>query len=153
LAVKRTRTVWYLAGVVVTYCIRAHGATNAPLLWHRPTRGGARRRSPRGAAPVGTLARFQPSTTPPPRGALILLSAALIVRDEGAFLDGCLASLRGLVDEIVVVATGSVDDTVAVAHAHRAVVDEIDWCDDFSAARNHSLDLASGEWVLHVDAD
>jgi tetratricopeptide (TPR) repeat protein len=115
--------------------------------------GRARRRSPRGAAPVGTLARFQPSTTPPPRGALILLSAALIVRDEGAFLDGCLASLRGLVDEIVVVDTGSVDDTVAVAHAHRAVVDEIDWCDDFSAARNHSLDLASGEWVLHVDAD
>ncbi len=83
----------------------------------------------------------------------MLLSAALIVRDEAGFLDGCLASLAGLVDEIVVVDTGSVDDTVDIARRHGAVVGHHPWNRDFAAARNHSLDLASGEWVLYVDAD
>ena len=83
----------------------------------------------------------------------MLLSAAIIVRDEAAFLDGCLASLDGLVDEIVVVDTGSVDDTVEVARRHGAVIGHEPWQEDFATPRNRSLDLASGRWILYIDAD
>ncbi|HEX5587789.1 MAG TPA: glycosyltransferase family 2 protein [Acidimicrobiia bacterium] len=83
----------------------------------------------------------------------MLLTASLIVRDEAEFLDGCLTSLHGLVDEIVVVDTGSIDGTPDIATAHGAVVDHVEWQDDFSAPRNRSLDLAHGEWILYIDAD
>jgi glycosyltransferase involved in cell wall biosynthesis len=83
----------------------------------------------------------------------MLISAAIIVRDEAEHLDGCLASLAGLVDEIVVVDTGSTDDSVKVARRHGAVVGHEPWQDDFSTPRNTSLDLATGEWILYIDAD
>jgi glycosyltransferase involved in cell wall biosynthesis len=83
----------------------------------------------------------------------MLLSAAIIVRDEAEFLDGCLASLEALVDEIVVVDTGSSDSSVDVARRHGAVIGQEPWQADFSAPRNRSLDLASGEWILYIDAD
>jgi len=83
----------------------------------------------------------------------VLLSAAIIVRDEAEHLDACLASLEGLVDEIVVVDTGSSDASVAVARRHGAVVGHEPWQADFATPRNRSLDLASGEWILYVDAD
>jgi glycosyltransferase involved in cell wall biosynthesis len=82
-----------------------------------------------------------------------LISAALIVRDEEAMLGDCLASLQGFVDEIVVVDTGSVDGTEAIARRHGARVFHRVWTDDFSAARNASLDEVTGEWVLYIDAD
>jgi glycosyltransferase involved in cell wall biosynthesis len=83
----------------------------------------------------------------------MLLSAALIVRDEAAHLDGCLSSIRELVDEIVVVDTGSTDDSPRIAAARGAVVEHFTWRDDFSAARNHALDQAHGDWILYIDAD
>ncbi len=83
----------------------------------------------------------------------MLLSAALIVRDEAEHLDACLTSLGGLVDEIVVVDTGSRDDSVAVARRHGAVVGHEAWESDFSTPRNHALDLATGDWILYIDAD
>jgi tetratricopeptide (TPR) repeat protein len=83
----------------------------------------------------------------------VLLSAAIIVKDEADRLDGCLTSLRGLVDEIVVVDTGSTDGTVAVAERHGAVMGYEPWQDDFATPRNRSLDLATGDWILYVDAD
>ena len=83
----------------------------------------------------------------------MLLSAALIVRDEAAHLEACLASIDGLVDEVVVVDTGSTDGTAALARSLGATVDEIEWRHDFAAARNRSLDLAGGDWILYVDAD
>jgi hypothetical protein len=81
------------------------------------------------------------------------LSLCLIVRDEARFLQGCLASVAGLADELVVVDTGSTDDTVQIARAAGAKVGHFTWVNDFAAARNHSLDLATGAWVLHLDAD
>lgn len=81
------------------------------------------------------------------------LSACLIVRDEERFLDRCLASLRGHVDEICVLDTGSSDRTVEIARSHGAILGHRPWDDDFSAARNASLDLASGDWILQIDAD
>jgi tetratricopeptide (TPR) repeat protein len=83
----------------------------------------------------------------------VSLSAAIIVKDEADRLDACLSSLRGLVDEIVVVDTGSSDGSVAVAQRHGAVIAHQPWQGDFAAARNRSLDLVSGDWVLYVDAD
>lgn len=77
----------------------------------------------------------------------------MIVRDEAAMLPGCLASVQGAVDEICIVDTGSTDDTVAIAEAHGAKVVHRAWDDDFSAARNRSLQLASAQWVLVLDAD
>ena len=75
------------------------------------------------------------------------------MRDEEKFLGGCLASLRGVMDEIVVVDTGSTDRTKEIAHAHGVEVFDFLWCDDFSAARNFALDRAHGEWILYIDAD
>jgi tetratricopeptide (TPR) repeat protein len=85
----------------------------------------------------------------PPR---VSLSACLIVRDEAAMLDACLQSLDG-VDELVVVDTGSTDGTVAIAERFGARIGHTPWTDDFAAARNVSLDMATGDWILVIDAD
>ncbi|MBP5199358.1 MAG: glycosyltransferase family 2 protein [Schwartzia sp.] len=81
------------------------------------------------------------------------ISACYIVRDEAKKLDRSLCSIKGAVDEIVVVDTGSIDDTVEVAEAHGAHVFHFSWRDDFSAARNVSLSNATGDWILVMDAD
>jgi len=83
----------------------------------------------------------------------MLFSAALIVRNEEQYLEQCLASLQDLVDEIVVVDTGSTDRTKEIALEHAARVVDFTWCDDFAAARNHALSQAQGAWVLYIDAD
>jgi tetratricopeptide (TPR) repeat protein len=81
------------------------------------------------------------------------LTAALIVRDESRFIEGCLQSLAGTVDEIVLVDTGSRDDTVEKARRFPVVLYHFPWCNDFSAARNFALDRATGDWILYIDAD
>lgn len=83
----------------------------------------------------------------------LLLSVAMIVRDEAEGVERCLASLRGLADEVVVVDTGSADDTPARARRLGARVARVAWADDFARARNASLARARGEWVLVLDAD
>ncbi len=81
------------------------------------------------------------------------LTISLIVRNEEKSLGGCLESVAGLGGEIVVVDTGSIDRTREVAAAHGARVFDFPWGDDFAAARNESLRLATGDWVLWLDAD
>jgi tetratricopeptide (TPR) repeat protein len=85
------------------------------------------------------------------------LSAVLIVKNESQHIDRCLRSITGLVDEIVLVDTGSSDDTVALAKKAAdktpIVLGEFSWINDFSAARNAALDFASGDWALWIDAD
>lgn len=81
------------------------------------------------------------------------ITACLIVKDEARDLPRCLASLLGLVDEVVVVDTGSTDATVAIAEAAGAKVARFTWVDDFSAARNAALAKATSAWVLAIDAD
>jgi glycosyltransferase involved in cell wall biosynthesis len=83
----------------------------------------------------------------------MLLSAALIVRDEAHVLDGCLASIEDVVDEIVLVDTGSQDASVAIAMDHGARVIHHEWSGDFAEARNIGLEAARGEWILYIDAD
>ena len=81
------------------------------------------------------------------------LSVCMIVRDEEATLDRALASVAGVADEIVVVDTGSVDGTAAIAKRHGAKVVEAAWQDDFSRARNVYLEEATGDWVMGLDGD
>jgi tetratricopeptide (TPR) repeat protein len=81
------------------------------------------------------------------------ISLCLIARDEAALLPGCLASVEGAVDELVVVDTGSRDDTAALARAAGARVIELPWADDFSAPRNAAARAATGDFVLVLDAD
>ena len=83
----------------------------------------------------------------------MLLSGALITRDEEASIEDCLASLDGVVDEVVVYDTGSRDATVALARRAGARVIEGEWDDDFARARNRALDACRGRWVLSIDAD
>ncbi|MDB4895815.1 MAG: hypothetical protein JWN15_2077 [Firmicutes bacterium] len=83
----------------------------------------------------------------------VRLSLCMIVRNEAEELPRCLQSVQGLVDELVVVDTGSQDGTVDVARRYGALIREIPWQNDFAAARNVALSLASGEWILWLDAD
>ena len=82
-----------------------------------------------------------------------LIAAALIVRDEAVYLRACLESIRHVVDDIVVVDTGSVDGTPALAAALGARVYHRAWDHDFAAARNAALGHCGTEWILYIDAD
>ncbi len=81
------------------------------------------------------------------------ISLCMIARDEEAMLPDCLESVKGAVDEIIVVDTGSRDATERVARQAGARVLPFPWVDDFAAARNHGVARATGQWVLVLDAD
>lgn len=82
-----------------------------------------------------------------------LLAAAIIVKNEAAHLQRCLTSIAPLCDRIVVVDTGSDDESVAVAESFGATVLHRAWDGDFSAARNLGLDHIDADWILYIDAD
>jgi len=82
-----------------------------------------------------------------------LLAAAIIVKNEAHHLRRCLPPLRNLCDEIVLIDTGSTDESVAVAVEHGATVLHRPWDGDFSAARNLGLDTTDAQWILYIDAD
>ncbi|MBD2100468.1 tetratricopeptide repeat protein [Leptolyngbya sp. FACHB-261] len=82
-----------------------------------------------------------------------LLSFCAIVKNEVQQLAGCLESVRGVADELIVLDTGSTDGTPELAAQLGAQVFHFPWCDDFAIARNQSLSYAKGQWVLVLDAD
>ena len=82
-----------------------------------------------------------------------LLSLCMIVRNEAHRLSACLSSVADLVDEMVIVDTGSADETPAIARQAGARLLHRPWTHSFSAARNHSLAHATGRWILTMDAD
>jgi glycosyltransferase involved in cell wall biosynthesis len=81
------------------------------------------------------------------------LSLCMIVKNEAQNLERCLKSVQGVIDELIVVDTGSTDTTVEIARAFGARVFEHAWQNDFAEARNFSLQQATGEWILQLDAD
>src|SRR5690242_15059907 len=81
------------------------------------------------------------------------ISLCMIVKNEEASLATCLQSAADLVNEVIVVDTGSSDQTKAIAARFGARVHDFAWVNDFSAARNESLRQASGEWIFWLDAD
>ena len=116
------------------------------------------------AVPAKAPQRFPRSPGPfaidlTPDGGLLLrreqvrLSLCMIVRDSSRTLPACLESIRPWVDEMVIVDTGSVDDTPQIVEAYGGRLFHFPWCDDFSAARNESLRHARGEWLFWMDSD
>ncbi len=81
------------------------------------------------------------------------ISLTMIVKNEAATLATCLDSVQDIVDEIIVVDTGSHDPSREVAAQDGARVFDFPWCDSFAAARNESLRHANGQWLLWLDAD
>ncbi|HZO94443.1 MAG TPA: glycosyltransferase [Candidatus Baltobacteraceae bacterium] len=81
------------------------------------------------------------------------VTLCMIVKNEERFLGACLASVRGAVDEIVVVDTGSTDRTVEIAREHAAIVLDRPWRDDFAWAKNEALAVATRRWIIVLDAD
>lgn len=77
----------------------------------------------------------------------------MIARNEEAFIEGCLESVRGICHEAIVVDTGSNDRTIELARAAGAQVLETPWTDDFATARNVGVERATGSHVLVLDAD
>jgi glycosyltransferase involved in cell wall biosynthesis len=81
------------------------------------------------------------------------ISLCMIVKNEEQHLERCLISAQGVVDEIIVVDTGSQDKTIDIARQFGAKIIESPWQGDFSMHRNQSLNAAQGDWILWMDAD
>lgn len=81
------------------------------------------------------------------------LSVCVIAKNEQARIGRALGSVATVADELVVVDTGSTDDTVAIAANCGARIVHFPWVDDFSGAYNVAIDHAHGQWILQLDAD
>lgn len=84
---------------------------------------------------------------------MVKISLCMIVKNEEQVLGRCLESVQGLVDEIIIVDTGSEDRTVEIARQYTPYVYEIPWRDDFAQARNFSFSKATGDYCMWLDAD
>ena len=81
------------------------------------------------------------------------LSLCMIVKNEEKHLGYALKAIQDLVDEIIIVDTGSTDRSKEIAARFTSKIFDFKWCDDFSAARNEALKHSSGDWILILDAD
>lgn len=81
------------------------------------------------------------------------VSLCMIVKNEESVLDRCLASVAHLVDEVIIVDTGSTDRTKEIASKYTSKIFDFEWINDFSAARNYAAEQATGDWILVLDAD
>jgi len=81
------------------------------------------------------------------------ISLAMIVKDEEEMLPRCLEAIHDVVDEMIIVDTGSTDRTVEIAESYGATVLHHEWTGDFAEARNVSLDAVTGDWFIYLDAD
>lgn len=81
------------------------------------------------------------------------LSACIMVKNEEKFLPGCLESIKDIVDEIIIVDTGSTDNTINIAKSYGAKIYHYPWRNHFSKARNQTIRYATCDWILYIDAD
>lgn len=84
---------------------------------------------------------------------MIKITACVIVKNEAQNIGRWLECVRPIADEIIVVDTGSTDNTVELAEQDGVIVDHFAWCNDFAAAKNYALSKATGEWIIFLDAD
>lgn len=84
---------------------------------------------------------------------MVKVSLCMIVRDEEEVLERCLESIKDVVDEIVIVDTGSADRTKEIAAGFTDNIYEFPWVDDFSAARNFAFSKGTGGYLMWMDAD
>jgi tetratricopeptide (TPR) repeat protein len=101
--------------------------------------------------PLAARAKECAKNAKPVKG--LTLSLCMIVKDEEEMLPRCLAAAKPAVDEMIVVDTGSTDRTVEIAESFGARVLHHEWNGSFSDARNVSLEAATGDWVIYLDAD
>ena len=81
------------------------------------------------------------------------ISLCIIVKNEEDVIARCLDSVQGLVEEIIVVDTGSTDDTIHIVKKYTTKIYDFPWIDDFSAARNFAFSLATKNYIFWLDAD
>jgi glycosyltransferase involved in cell wall biosynthesis/Tfp pilus assembly protein PilF len=81
------------------------------------------------------------------------ISVCMIVKNEEKFLDTCLKSVIDIADEIIIIDTGSEDQTMEIAKRYTEKIYSHPWNDSFSEARNHYLNYATGDWLFQIDAD
>ncbi|RII33932.1 glycosyltransferase [Clostridium chromiireducens] len=81
------------------------------------------------------------------------LSLCMIVKNEEKNLERCLESIKDIVDEMIIVDTGSTDNTIKIAEKYNAKIFFYKWDNSFANARNYSLSKASKDWILIMDAD
>ncbi len=84
---------------------------------------------------------------------MITISLCMIVKNESAVLRRCLDSAKPIADEIIIVDTGSTDNTREIAAEYTDHIYDFEWCDDFSAARNYAFSKATMEYIYTADAD
>lgn len=84
---------------------------------------------------------------------MISLSLCMIVKNEENTLSSCLESVKNVVDEIIIIDTGSTDQTVEIAKKYTRQIYQFNWIDDFSAARNFAFQHAKMDYILTMDAD
>lgn len=87
------------------------------------------------------------------RGSKMRFSLCMIVKNEEAVLRECLDSIKELMDEIIIVDTGSTDGTKEIAAEYTPYVYDYQWTDDFAAARNFAFSKATGDYIYSADAD
>ena len=83
----------------------------------------------------------------------IEISLCMIVKNEEHNLGNCLATVHDLVDEIIIIDTGSTDKTIEIASEYTDKIYHFEWINDFSAARNYSFSKATKEYIMWLDAD
>lgn len=81
------------------------------------------------------------------------ISICMIVKNEEKYIDECLKNICHKVDEIIIIDTGSTDNTKEIAKKYTNNIYDFKWCDDFSKARNYSISKAKNDWILVLDAD
>lgn len=81
------------------------------------------------------------------------ISLCMIVKDEEKVLEKCLKSIKNIVDEIIIIDTGSSDNTKNIALKYTNLVFDYKWNYDFASARNFSLEKATKDYILWLDAD
>lgn len=84
---------------------------------------------------------------------MVTISICMIVKNEESVLERCLSTVRGIADELIIVDTGSTDETKEIAKKFTEQVYDFEWCDDFSKARNYSFSKASCDYCMWLDAD
>lgn len=83
----------------------------------------------------------------------VTISLCMIVKNEEQTISRCLDSVKGIVDEIIIVDTGSIDATKEIIKKYKAKIYDFKWVDDFSAARNFAFSRATKNYIFWLDAD
>lgn len=84
---------------------------------------------------------------------MITISLCMIVKNEADVIGRCLDSVSDLFEEIIIVDTGSTDQTKKIALKYTDIVYDFEWIDDFSSARNYAFSLAESDYCMWLDAD